>query len=35
VKVDQNTGPWEVCVRLVGRDGQPLEGLAVDPYHGQ
>ena len=33
VKVVQQTGPWEVCARIVGPDGSPLAGLKVDPNH--
>jgi len=33
LKVTQSTGPWEVTARLVGRDGKPLDGVRVDPYH--
>jgi len=35
MKIVQDTGPWECCARLVGRDGKPLEGITVDPYHGE
>ena len=31
VKVTQGTGPWELCLRLCGRDGKPLEGIRVSP----
>jgi len=34
MKIVQNTGPWQFCARLVGRDGKPLDGVTVDPYHG-
>jgi len=33
VKIVQQTGPWEVCARIVGPDGAPLAGLKVDPNH--
>ena len=31
VKVTQGSGPWELCLRLCGRDGKPLEGIRVSP----
>jgi len=31
VKVTQGSGPWELCLRLCGRDGKPLEGIHVSP----
>jgi len=33
LKIVQQTGPWEVCARIVGPDGKPLPGLKVDPNH--
>ncbi|MEA3367393.1 MAG: hypothetical protein U9R68_04695, partial [Planctomycetota bacterium] len=35
MKIVQDTGPWECCARLVDRNGKPLEGITVDPYHGE
>jgi len=31
VKVTQGSGPWELCLRLVGRDGKPLAGIRATP----
>jgi HEAT repeat protein len=31
VKVTQGSGPWDLCLRLCGRDGKPLEGIRVSP----
>lgn len=31
VKVTQGSGPWELCLRLCGRDGKPLTGLRAAP----
>jgi HEAT repeat protein len=31
VKVTQGTGPWDLCLRLCGRDGKPLAGLRATP----
>ncbi len=33
IKVIQNTGPWEFCARLVGRDGSALDGIRIDATH--
>jgi len=33
MKITQDTGPWEFSARLLGRDGKPLAGVAIDPYH--
>ena len=30
-KVTQGSGPWELCLRLCGRDGKPLTGLRAAP----
>jgi len=35
MKITQNSGPWEFSARIVGRDGTPLDGVTVDPYHGE
>ncbi len=34
MKIVQSSGPWQFCARLVGRDGEPLEGVTVNPHHG-
>jgi HEAT repeat protein len=34
LKITQQTGPWEFCLRVTDRDGAPLEGLRLDPARG-
>jgi HEAT repeat protein len=35
LKITNDSGPWEFSARIVGRDGKPLEGVTVDPYHAK
>ncbi len=33
LKITNDSGPWEFSARVVGRDGKPLDGVTIDPYH--
>ncbi|MFO8012944.1 MAG: HEAT repeat domain-containing protein [Phycisphaerae bacterium] len=35
LKITNDSGPWEFSARIVGRDGKPLDGVTVDPYHAK
>ena len=35
LKIIQDSGPWEACARIVGRDGKPIDGVRADPYHSK
>jgi len=35
LKITNDSGPWECSARIVDRDGKPLAGVTVDPYHGR
>ena len=35
LKLTQHTGPWQVCVRLVGPDGEPLPDVTADAMAGE
>ena len=34
LKITQQTGPWEFCLRVTDSDGAPLEGLRLEPARG-
>jgi HEAT repeat protein len=35
LKITNDSGPWEFSARIVGRDGKPLDGVTIDPYHAK
>jgi HEAT repeat protein len=34
LKITQQTGPWEFCLRVTDSDGAPFKGLRLDPARG-